>query len=106
ATIIGLLAIICAIFVITGTTEKDDLIRSSANRKTTIKDVARALAHNDQLLWTCLAYFMYSLANTITTGVLYYFFKFVLNRPGTYWVVGMAAMIISFLTSPLYPVLN
>lgn len=106
AVIISLLAIVCATLVTIGTHEKDNLLRRSAQQKTTIKDVISALAHNDQLLWTCLAYFMYSLANTITTGVLYYFFKFVLGKPGTYWIVGMAAMIISFCTSPLYPVLN
>lgn len=106
AVLISALAIICSLFVVTGTKEKDNLLRRSAQEKTSIKDVAKALTQNDQLLWTCLAYFMYSLANTITTGVLYYFFKFVLGKPGTYWIVGMAAMIISFLTSPLYPILN
>ena len=70
------------------------------------KDVFIGLAQNDQILWASLAYFMYSLANVITNGVLYYFFKFVLGRPESFQVAGWIAIGIGLLTSPLYPLLN
>ncbi|MEY8661599.1 glycoside-pentoside-hexuronide (GPH):cation symporter [Ligilactobacillus faecis] len=106
AVIISLLAVLCAFIVAWGTEEKDDLIRTAAKPKTTIKDVFIGLAQNDQILWASLAYFMYSLANVITNGVLYYFFKFVLGRPESFQVAGWIAIGIGLLTSPLYPLLN
>ncbi|MFT8728395.1 MAG: glycoside-pentoside-hexuronide (GPH):cation symporter [Liquorilactobacillus ghanensis] len=106
AVIISIIALVCAFAVALGTNEKDNLIRKSAKQKTTIKDVFKALAHNDQLLWTSLAYFLYSFAYVVTNGVLFYLFKFVVGKPNEYWIVGVIATIIGFCTSPIYPILN
>lgn len=106
AIIISLLAVLCAFIVAWGTEEKDNLIRNAAKQKTTIKDVFVGLAKNDQILWASLAYFMFSFANVVTNGVLYYFFKFVLGKPETFSLAGFIAIIVGFMTSPLYPVLN
>ncbi|MFT8724677.1 MAG: glycoside-pentoside-hexuronide (GPH):cation symporter [Liquorilactobacillus nagelii] len=106
AVIISIIAIVCAFAVALGTNEKDNLIRKSAKQKTTIKDVFKALAHNDQILWASLAYFLYSFAYVVTNGVLFYLFKFVVGKPNEYWIVGVIATIIGFCTSPLYPILN
>ena len=106
AIIISLLAIACAFIVAWGTEEKDNLIRNAAKQKTTIKDVFVGLAKNDQILWASLAYFMFSFANVVTNGVLYYFFKFVLGKPETFSLAGFIAILVGFMTSPLYPVLN
>ena len=107
AVIISLLTIVCMFITAIGTQEKDNLIRRAANKKkTSIKDVLLALAHNDQILWASLGYFLFSLANVITNGVLFYFFKFILDKPESYSLVGVVATIVSFCTSPLYPILN
>lgn len=106
AIIISLLAVLCAFIVAWGTEEKDNLIRNAAKQKTTIKDVFIGLAKNDQILWASLAYFMFSFANVVTNGVLYYFFKFVLGKPETFSLAGFIAIIVGFMTLPLYPVLN
>lgn len=89
-----------------GTKEKHNLIRNSAKQKTTLPQVFSAIFHNDQILWPSLAYLVFSLANTITNGVLFYLYKFVIGKPGEFWVVGLAATIVGFCVSPLFPVLN
>ena len=106
AAVISALAIVCAIIVCLGTKEKHNLIRNSAKQKTTLPQVFSAIFHNDQILWPSLAYLVFSLANTITNGGLFYLYKFVIGKPGEFWVVGLAATIVGFCVSPLFPVLN
>lgn len=106
AAVISALAIVCAIIVCLGTKEKHNLIRNSAKQKTTLPQVFSAIFHNDQILWPSLAYLVFSLANTINNGVLFYLYKFVIGKPGEFWVVGLAATIVGFCVSPLFPVLN
>lgn len=106
AAIISALAILCALIVCLGTKEKDNIIRSSAKQKTSLRDVFSAIFHNDQILWPSLAYLMYSLAYVITNGVMFYLYKFVIGRPNEFWVVGVIATIIGFCLSPLFPILN
>lgn len=106
ASIIGLLALLSAIVVCLGTQENHNLIRNSAQAKTTIREVFSAIFHNDQILWPSLAYLLFSCANVITNGVLFYLYKFVLGKPGEFWVVGVIATVIGFCTNPLYPLLN
>lgn len=89
-----------------GTKEKHNIIRNSAQDKTTIREVFSAIFHNDQILWPSLAYLLYSCAYVITNGVLFYLYKFVIGKPGEFWIVGVIATIIGFCTSPLFPVLN
>lgn len=106
AAIISALAIICAIIVCLGTTEKENLIRNSAKQKTTLREVFGAIFHNDQILWPSLAYLMYSLAYVITNGVMFYMYKFVIGKPNDFWIVGVIATIIGFCLSPAFPILN
>lgn len=49
---------------------------------------------------------MFSLANVITNGVMFYLYKFVINKPNDFWVVGVIATLIGFCISPLFPILN
>ena len=107
AIIISLLAVLCALATTWGTKEKNNIIRDSANKeKTSIKDVFVGIAKNDQMLWTSLAYLMYSVAYVATNGVLFYYFKFVLDKPNQFWIAGVVATIVSFFTAPLYGILN
>lgn len=106
AIIISVVALLSALSVALGTKEKDNIIRTAAKKETTIKDVFLAIAKNDQILWASLAYFLYSFAYVVTNGVLLYFFKYVLDKPAEFSLVGVIALIIGFCTSPLYPLLN
>ena len=106
AAVISALAIVSALIVCFGTKEKHNIIRDSAKQKTTLRQVFGAIFHNDQILWSSLAYLFYSLANVITYGVLFYMYKFVIGKPGDFWVVGVIATIIGFFISPLFPILN
>ncbi|NRO09177.1 Lactose permease [Lactobacillus helveticus] len=49
---------------------------------------------------------MFSLANVITNGVMFYLYKFVINKPNDFWVFGVIATLIVFCISPLFPILN
>nr|WP_258381345.1 hypothetical protein [Lactobacillus helveticus] len=46
------------------------------------------------------------MANVITNGVMLYLYKFVINKPNDFWVVGVIATLIGFCISPLFPILN
>lgn len=106
AAIVSIVALLSALAVCFGTKEKHNIIRNSAQDKTTIREVFSAIFHNDQILWPSLAYLLYSCAYVITNGVLFYLYKFVIGKPGEFWIVGVIATIIGFCTSPLFPVLN
>lgn len=106
AAIVSLVALLSALAVCFGTKEKHNIIRNSAQDKTTIREVLSAIFHNDQILWPGLAYLLYSCAYVITNGVLFYLYKFVIGKPGEFWIVGVIATIIGFCTSPLFPILN
>lgn len=107
AVIISVLTVICMAITAFGTQEKDNVIRRADQKeKTTLKGVFLAIVRNDQILWASLAYFLYSLANVVTNGVLFYYFKFILDRSAEFAIVGVVATIVGFCTSPLYPVLN
>lgn len=104
--IVAIAGLLSALIVAFGTTEKHDIIREAAKQKTSIKDVFLGIVHNDQILWTSLAYLMYSIAYVSTNGVLFYLFKFVLAKPGEFWIAGLIATIVGFATAPIYPILN
>lgn len=106
AIIVGVVAVLSALCVAFGTTEKHNAIREAAKQKTTIKGVFVGILKNDQILWVSLGYLFYSLAYVTTNGVLFYLFKFVIGKPGEFWIAGGVATVIGFVTSPLYPILN
>ena len=41
-----------------------------------------------------------------TAGLMFYMFKYVLDKPGLFWVAGIIPTVAGFFTSPLYPVIN
>lgn len=106
AAVVSIVALLSAFAVCAGTEEKHNVIRNSAQDKTTIREVFSAIFHNDQILWPSLAYLLYSCAYVITNGVLFYLYKFVIGKPSEFWIVGVIATIIGFCTSPLFPILN
>ena len=101
AVISGGTAIITAL----GTKEVDTAIRQQ-NEKASIKDVFKAIAQNDQLMWLALSYIAYAIANVATTAVLFYFFKYVLGQPTQFWIVGLVAALLGLVAVPLFPALT
>jgi len=106
AIIIAAVAIICSLTVAFGTHEKDIALREVTKKKTSLKDMFWALSHNDQMLWTALPYLVYGFGNAATAGLMFYMFKYVIGRPGLFWITGAIPTIAGFFTSPLYPIIN
>lgn len=94
-----------AILTALGTKEVDTAIRQQ-NEKANIKDVFKAIAQNDQLMWLALSYIAYAIANVATTAVLFYYFKYVLGQPTQFWIVGLVAALLGLVAVPLFPALT
>lgn len=104
--LIAVLGITTCLAVAFGTTEQDSPLRARAAESSNPVQAFAAIAKNDQLLWVSLSYVLYSVANVATTGFMIYLFKFVLEMPNTYSVVGLIAFGIGLATTPLYPFIN
>lgn len=104
--LIAATAIICSLIVALGTHEKQNALRAVTKQKTSLKDMFWALAHNDQMLWTALPYLVYGFGNAATAGLMFYMFKYVMGKPGLFWITGVIPTVAGFFTSPLYPIIN
>ncbi len=104
--LIAAISLICSFTVGFGTHEKQSALRQVTKKKISLKEVFSALIHNDQMLWTAIPYLVYGFGNAATAGLMFYMFKYVLGRADLFWITGMIPIIASFITSPLYPVLN
>jgi lactose/raffinose/galactose permease len=105
AVIVAVVSAGTAIITALGTKENQSVIRQQTE-KVKMRDVFKAIAKNDQLLWLGLSYIAYAIAYVATTGVLYLFYKFVLGAPGSFWLVGLIATITGFVAVPLFPILT
>jgi lactose/raffinose/galactose permease len=104
--LIAVVGIICSFVVGLGTHEKHNALRAVTKQKTSLKDMFWALAHNDQMLWTAFPYLIYGFGNAATAGLMFYMFKYVMDKPGLFWITGLIPTIAGFFTSPLYPIIN
>lgn len=102
---IAALGIITCVCVALGTKESDSSIRIQTER-ITLKKVFNVISKNDQLLWNAAAYILYALANVITGGALFYYFKYILNDIGAFSAIGIFGMIFSLISAPLFIMLN
>lgn len=103
AVISGGSAVVAALF----TKENDSAIRQqNSDEKAGIKQVFEAISKNDQLLWLALSYIGFAIANVTTTAVLLYFFKYVLNMANKFWLVGLIAAVLGFISVSLFPILT
>ncbi len=101
AVISGGTAIIAAF----GTKENESVIRQQ-QEKATLKDIFKAVAKNDQLMWLALSYIAYAIANVATTAVLFFYFKYILGNSGEFWIVGLIAAVLGVIAVPLFPTLT
>ncbi|MDM7492031.1 PTS sugar transporter subunit IIA [Lentilactobacillus kefiri] len=104
--LIAVVGIICSLVVAFGTHEKQNALREVTKKKTSLKDMFWALSHNDQMLWTAFPYLIYGFGNAATAGLMFYLFKYVMDKPGLFWITGLIPTIAGFFTSPLYPIIN
>lgn len=104
--LIAVVAIICSLVAALGTHEKQNALRQVTKKKTSLKQMFWALAHNDQMLWTALPYLVYGFGNAATAGLMFYMFKYVMGKPGLFWITGLIPIIAGFISSPLYPIIN
>lgn len=106
AIIAAILAILTSMSVAFGAKESTSELRSKEQKSGTPLDAFKAIAQNDQLLWVALSYLLYAVANVATSGVMFYLFKFVLDMPTQYSLVGVVPIFVGLIAAPLYPVLN
>ncbi len=104
--LIAAVAIICSFVVALGTHEKHNALRKVTKKKTSLKEMFWALSHNDQMLWTALPYLVYGFGNAGTAGLMFYMFKYVMDKPNLFWITGVIPTVCGFITSPLYPIIN
>ncbi|CAH0415864.1 Lactose permease [Periweissella fabaria] len=105
AVIVAVISAGTAIITALTTHENMSIIRQQT-QKAQLRDIFKALAKNDQLLWLGLSYIAYAIANVATTGVLLLFYKFVLGRADLFVVVGVIATVTGLIAVPLFPVLT
>lgn len=103
--LVAVVGIITCLTVAFGTREQESLLRVPDQKSNPLQAFS-AIGRNDQLLWMSLSYVLYSIANVATTGFMIYLFKFVLQVPNKYSMVGIIAFVIGLAVTPLYPIIN
>lgn len=104
--IVALLGALTALSVVFGVKEKQSTLRTKAQENGNPIEAFRALIHNDQLMWTALAYVFYAIANVDTGGVMVYLFKYVLGRMDLFPVTGVIPIVCGLIMSVLFPVIT
>lgn len=104
--IVALLGALAALSVVFGVKEKQSTLRTKAQENGNPIEAFRALIHNDQLMWTALAYVFYAIANVDTGGVMVYLFKYVLGRMDLFPVTGVIPIVCGLIMSVLFPVIT
>lgn len=105
ALIVAVLSAGSAIVTAKFSKENETVLRTQASEKYNIIDVFKAILKNDQLLWLALSYMFYAIANVATTGVLLFYFKFVIGHVTEFAMVGVISMITGIIAVPLFPFL-
>ncbi len=70
---------------------------------TSLKQMWRALAGNDQLMWTTLSMALFMVGYTATVGFAIYYMKYLFGNEGMYVVVVAACGVTQLTTLALYP---
>ncbi|MDD4075573.1 MAG: glycoside-pentoside-hexuronide (GPH):cation symporter [Eubacteriales bacterium] len=96
ALVVALLMIGFQMFTLLGV--KEDRSRFKKEEKTTLKDMWRAIVHNDQLLFTTIAMALFMIGYSTTTSFGVYFFKYAYGNENMYSVFA-AVLAVSQLTA-------
>lgn len=106
AVLIAVLSAGSALITAKFSKENDTILRTQGqSEKYNIIDVFKAIFMNDQLMWLAISYMFYAIANVATTGVLMFYFKFVVGSSSEFALVGIVSMITGIIAVPLFPIL-
>lgn len=102
AIIISVVAWISAIAVGVGTKEVDSELRQN-KEKTTVKQVIKILIKNDQLMWTAVAYGLYTTGMTLVNSLELYYFTFILGDAKSFSILASLNVVTGLISVSLFP---
>ena len=88
-------------FTLFGVKENPAIIQSE--EKTDLKQMWRALAGNDQLMWTTLSMALFMVGYTGTVGLAIYYMKYIFGNEGMYVVLVAVCGVAQLSTLAIYP---
>ena len=88
-------------FTLFGVKENKSIVQSE--EKTTLKQMWRALAGNDQLMWTTLSMALFMVGYTGTVGFAIYYMKYIFGDEGMYVVLVGVCGVAQLSTLSVYP---
>ena len=88
-------------FTLFGVKENPAIIQSE--EKTDLKQMWRALAGNDQLMWTTLSMALFMVGYTGTVGLAIYYMKYIFGNEGMYVVLVAVCGVAQLSTLTIYP---
>ena len=85
AVVISVIYLLGLLFPLLGVKEKR--VAPEEQESTTLKQMWRALAHNDQLMWTTLSMGLFMIGYCTTVGFAVYYMKYIFGNEGLYVVL-------------------
>ena len=85
AVVIAVIYLLGLLFPLLGVKEKR--VAAEDQEGTTLKQMWRALAHNDQLMWTTLSMALFMIGYCTTVGFAVYYMKYIFGNEGLYVVL-------------------
>ncbi len=82
---------------------KEDRSYLDTSEKTTLKDLFRALAGNDQLMVTAVSMALFMIGYCTTTGIGYQYFEYVYRDKGVYSIFAAVLAVAQLLALSLFP---
>ncbi|MFT8536836.1 glycoside-pentoside-hexuronide (GPH):cation symporter [Bifidobacterium aquikefiri] len=105
AIFISALSLIGALLTCWGTQEGKSAIRKNV-KKTSFKDIFQILGRNDQLMWLASSYFLFALGFAITNSMIVYYFRYVMDKPDEYSMVGVVEAVLGIVAVLMFPTLQ
>ncbi len=96
----------CQCFTLFGVRERYDHGAGADVEKTAIRDLFRAIFHNDQLLVMAASMTLFTIGYTITTGFGLYFFKYAYGDASMFSTFSIILAITQFVALALYPAIS
>ena len=79
------------------------LLPKEKEEKTTLRQMARALLKNDQLMWTTLAMALFMVGYCTTTGFAIYYMKYLFGNEGMYAVLAAVCGVAQLIALMIFP---
>ena len=102
AVVIAVIYLLGLLFPLLGVKEKRVAVEDQEG--TTLKQMWRALAHNDQLMWTTLSMALFMVGYCTTVGFAVYYMKYIFGNEGLYVVLVGVCGVSQLSALAVYPV--